>query len=149
MPIKLDKKPTGKVPDVPVALPEILAMRKYYKDGLPPKSKDAISAWVSRAEIEALLKDNEVNNIVPNGIRIYYGRHVESTLPSVGVEYKDKHNVILVATFDTNTVPKTETSVDLLEQGSATEDANSVSYSSSYKGMGDDTIPLCPPRCPQ
>ena len=147
MPIKLDKNPTGIVPAVPVALQEILNMRKYYKDSLPAGSNDAISAWVSTAEIEALLKDNKINSISPNGIRIYYGRHDKSTIPSAGVEYKDRHNVILVATFDSNPVPKTETSIDLLKEGSSTEEANSVSYNSSYAGMGDDTIPLCPPRC--
>jgi hypothetical protein len=138
MPVKLHQKIT---PDLPTAAAAIKEMHAYYKETMRPG--DSTSGWVSLQEIEALVKDNTINGVVPNGIRILYGRHNKSTLEALGFEYKDKHNVILIATYDANTGnPQTESSPDLLG------DENFVSVSLPYLGMGIDAIPLCPPRCP-
>ncbi len=148
MPVKLDANPTGVVELTPIPIQEIQKMRDNYKAGLPPGSTDAVSGWVARSEIEALLRDNESPGIIPNGIRFYYGRHVDSTMGSIGYEYKGKHTIILVATYDSNVAdPQTEYSTDLLNDGTGDEPVNSVVYTSSYQGMGGDAIPLCPPRC--
>ncbi len=139
MPVKLHQKVS---PDLPTADAEIKEMHAYYKETMA--HGDATSAWVTIEEINALIKDNTINGVAPNGIRILYGRHKRSTLKALGAEYKDKHNVILVATHDTNAEkPQTEGSRDLLGKD------NSVSVSLPYAGMGDDSIPLCPPRCPK
>jgi len=139
MPVKLHLKGS---PNLPTAAAAIKEMHAYYKETMTPG--DATSAWVTLEEINALIKDNTINGVAPNGIRILYGRHKLSTLHTLGFEYKDKHNVILVATHDENIEkPQTESSQDLLGKD------NFVSVSLPYAGMGDDSIPLCPPRCPK
>jgi hypothetical protein len=138
MPVKLSERVR---PDLPTAAAAIKEMHAYYKQDM--RENDATSAWVTIAEIEALIKDNTINGIVPNGIRILYGRHKLSTEAALKFEYKDKHNVILIATHDPSLdTPKTETSKNLLTE------EHFVSFSAPYSGMGDDSIPLCPPRCP-
>jgi hypothetical protein len=113
-----------------------------------PKITDARSAWVSRKELEALLDDNNAN-----GMRIYYGIHHDHT-PSTEINSPwnnyGRHNVILVATIDNvdSKNPTTENSKDQLKQSPNIELANSVITSGEYEGMGDDQLPLCPPRCP-
>jgi hypothetical protein len=146
MPIKLNKMLPGQIELEPIPVVEIAALRAKYAatSTIPPN--DATSGWVSRAEIDALLKDNESPGKIPNGIRLYYGRHDKSTMDALGNEYINKHTVILVATYDPNEAnPQTETSKDLLNFTGP--NVSSVSYNSSYTGMGGDTIPLCPPRC--
>lgn len=139
MPIRLDERIT---PDLPTADDLIKEMHAYYKQDM--RAGDATSAWVTIAEIQALIKDNTVNGKAPNGIRILYGRHKRSTKAALGYEYKDLHNVILIATFDLNAdSPHTENSHDLLSA------QHSATFSPPYQGMGDDSIPLCPPRCPE
>ena len=138
MPVKLRDRVSPNLPTTDAAIKE---MHAYYKETMKPG--DATSAWVTLDEIEALIKDNTINGVVPTGIRILYGRHKQSTKEALGYEYKDKHNVILVATHaSTADTPTTEASQDLLG------DENFVSVSLPYRGMGDDSIPLCPPRCP-
>jgi|GEM_PF-6127956 len=142
MPIKLDYNPDGTFPAVPIVYEEILRMTKLYKAGLPADFDDARSAWVSVDELKALINDNEG----ANGIRIYYGRYEKDS-----DIYQGQHNVILVATKDSETPdhPTPAKSDDQLNYDKHKGDVNSISYTSgSYTGMGDDTIPLCPPRCP-
>lgn len=110
---------------------------------------DSKSAWVSRKELEALLDDNKAN-----GLRIYYGCHHESTGGiNPALDYFGRHNLILVATIDNVNLaaPTTENSLNQLKESSRPEEANSVIFPTgdgSFAGMGDDTLPLCPPRCP-
>jgi hypothetical protein len=139
MPVKLDAIPGL----VPVIYNDIKTMVNYYRNGLPDLANgdsDATSAWVSVSEILNLIADNNAN-----GIRIYYGRHDIN-----GTVYPGKHNVILVATRDVvePSKPIPEQSDDLLNFDATAGPVNSVSVSYDYDGMGDDQIPLCPPRCP-
>jgi hypothetical protein len=100
--------------------------------------QEAKSGWVSKADLLKLLEDNGAN-----GLRFYYGTHVASTLPGTApFEYQGLHNFILVATVDSvnPTNPGFENSVDQL-------DKTATASSGSFKGMGGDIIPLCPPAC--
>ncbi len=97
---------------------------------------------ISRSEIEQLLNDNK-----GDGIRIYYGCHKNSTMGEAGVEYQGLHNVILVATQSIEGQPG-YMSHDLLKESKNAEEANSVVATlTGYDGVGDDLVPLCPPRC--
>lgn len=115
-------------------------MTAHYQEGLADPA-DTTSAWVSVKELTDLIRDNKN----ANGIRIYYGRY-----PLLSGEYPGQHNVILVSTYDFKNPdkPTAENSNDLLNHNPSEGEVNSVSYTSGYAGMGADTIPLCPPRCP-
>jgi len=139
MPIKLDADIDGSAPLKPIVLGEIQKMTDRYRSTMPPG--DAKSTWISKAEIDAFLADNPG----ANGVRIYYGRHA----PDDTAEFKNKHNLILVATMGPNVVGATlssENSVDQLLDG--TQPGGTVnSVVAGFGGYGDDAIPLCPPHC--
>ena len=136
MPVRLDKN-SGELGAHPIVLAKIKEMTDRYRSNI--NECDAKSCWVSMAEVLQLIADNNAN-----GIRIYYGRHAHGEAD----EFKDKHNVILVATRDTTDPhdPTSENSVDLLNEFVGNGPVNSVTV--SFSGMGDDVIPLCPPHCP-
>jgi hypothetical protein len=139
MPIKLDADIDGKGHLFPIVLSEIKKMTDRYRSNMPVG--DSKSVWVSKAEVEALLTDNAG----ANGIRIYYGRHA----PDDTADFRNKHNLILVATAGPNVVGaplSSETSVDQLNQNKEKGPVNSVTV--GFSGDGDDAIPLCPPHCP-
>ncbi len=161
MPIKLVTKNNKEIPFTPTPFEVIQRMKEEYErliwtfssDALQrrfpgkPGIKDAKSAWVSRKELEALLNDNNAD-----GMRIYYGCHFESTGDfNPHLDYHGLHNLILVATKDKRDPenPKYEHSEDQLRVSENPQEANSVIFSGEYDGMGDDMLPLCPPRCPQ
>jgi hypothetical protein len=130
MPVKLNLEPQDPslgLDLVPTPLSQVKAMVKNYRQNSP--ADETTSAWVSVKEIQALISDNHAN-----GIRIYYGRHDASGI------YPNMHNVILVATIDSNNPlnPTPEYSADQLS------DVNTATFAQA----GDDAIPLCPPRCP-
>jgi hypothetical protein len=117
-------------------LSTVLLQQKYPDR---PGIEEAQAGWISRADLNALLDDNAAN-----GLRIYYGTHDESTLPgSAPYEFLGLHNVILVATVDSADPdnPTYQNSVDQLDQTKTAADG-------TFKGMGGDLIPLCPPACP-
>lgn len=140
MPIKLDADIDGSHPLVPIVLSEIKKMTTRYRKTMP--AGDTKSAWVSQDEIEALLAQNNGSN----GIRIYYGRHApDHPTP----EFRNMHNIILVATKGPNVAGaplSSENSVDQLNDAVANGPVNSVIV--DFTGDGDDAIPLCPPHCP-
>jgi hypothetical protein len=117
----------------PVTPKEINRLVKNYKDTMA--DDDTRSAWFSIYELMALISDNK-----GNGVRIYYGRHDKDHKL-----YPKRHNVILVATRDADNPenPSSENSHDLLDPNVNGVGANPA----SYKGMGLDMGPLCPPRC--
>jgi hypothetical protein len=137
MPVRLDEK-FGKFGAEPVVLAEIMEMTALYRKDM--RAGDALSCWVSVAEVLQLIADNN-----GNGIRLYYGRHGDKE----GPDFKGKHNIILVSTRDTTNPgsPTSENSVDLLNELAKKGPVNSVTV--SFEGMGDDVIPLCPPHCPK
>jgi hypothetical protein len=139
MPIKLDADIDGSHPLVPIVLREIKKMTDKYR--LTMHAGDTKSLWVSKAEFDALITDNPG----ANGIRLYYGRHA----PDDTADFKNKHNMILVATKGPNVVGaplSSENSVDQLNDAIANGPVNSVIV--GFSGMGGDAIPLCPPHCP-
>ena len=139
MPTKLNAQFGSEIPAHPVLPGKIKEMTERYRTTC--SKGDARSCWVSMSEVLQLIADNGAN-----GIRIYYGRHGDND----GTEFKNKHNVILVATHDsvTPTKPTSENSADLLNAVETdAHPANSVIV--SFEGMGDDVIPLCPPHCPK
>ncbi|SEP27285.1 hypothetical protein [Mucilaginibacter sp. OK283] len=134
MSVKLNATiPLELAPIQPTNYEDIMKMRKKYESTLPPG--ETKSGWVSAKEISALLSDN-----LANGIRIYLGRHEDDDL-----EYPGQVNMILVATVDKVNPdnPTTFNSEDQLDPN-----AVAVPGSTSYKGLGDDRVPLCPPNCP-
>lgn len=98
-----------------------------------------ISGWVSYEEIQQLMKDNDE----ANGMRIYIGRHSDV---DNDVDLKGRLTIVLVATknsdFETN--PPTHcNSADLLDESIVPPSNGTV----NYRWLGDDRIPLCPPKC--
>src|SRR5665213_2354061 len=118
---------------------------RTFPDGSP--FCDTYSAWVSKVEIEQLLKDND-----GDGIRFYFGCHKRSTMADVKVEYQGMHNIILVATKNLWAEDKGYLSVDQLKESKDPKEANSIitsGLSGNYSGNGGDLMPLCPPQCPR
>jgi hypothetical protein len=145
MPLSLDQEPKKAAPMVPVVFSEIKKMTDKYRRENPG---DTRSAWVSVAEVSALIADNNAN-----GIRIYFGRHADDAPESPG-----KLNVTLVATRDVKnpTSPGPATSKSLLDEtakppAKASSVITLVQYmypNGDFENMGDDAIPLCPDHCP-
>ena len=103
-----------------------------------PDIQEARSGWISRADLEALLSDNNAN-----GLRIYYGSHHKATMPgSAPFEFLGLHNVILVATVD-SVSPDAPTFLNSVDQ----LDKTKLATDGTFKGMGGDLISLCPPAC--
>jgi len=118
----------------PTVYEDVMKMRDNYESTLP--TGETRSGWVSAKEISSLLSDN-----LANGIRIYLGRHEDDD-----EEYPGRLNMILVATVDKVAPdnPKSQNSKDQLNPDAEIGPVGSV----SYKGLGDDRVPLCPPNCP-
>ncbi|HTI07591.1 MAG TPA: hypothetical protein VL832_03510 [Puia sp.] len=116
----------------PMPPSEINRMVQNYKDTMT--DDDTQSVWFTVSSLMALINDNQAT-----GIRIHYGRH-DKDHPS----FPGRHNVILVATRDTVTPgnPCCETSPDLLDPDKDTNPGDG-----SFRGVGMDMGPMCPPRC--
>ena len=118
-------------------------LRKRFPDR--PWIEDASSTWVSRKELEELLKANNAD-----GLRIYYGCHYQSTNSEPVLDLDGMHNLIFVATKDTIDPqnPRTETSVDQLSTMATASDATEETLT-DYEGNAGEYTPLCPPNCPK
>ena len=105
-----------------------------------PGIQDASSGWVSRKDLEALLKANNAD-----GLRIYYGVHHASTNTDINRDQHGLHNLIFVATKDSANPenPTPETSVDQLEDTTGTGEEEPT----DYEGAAGTNILLCPPIC--
>jgi hypothetical protein len=111
-----------------------------------PQIEDTALAWISRKELEQLLNDNK-----PNGLKIYYESHHESTNSNPGKDYKGLHNIILVATKKEDMNPKNppfENSKDQLRDEELKPQESNTSIE-NYAGAGEDLFPLCPPHRPK
>jgi hypothetical protein len=111
-----------------------------------PHIEEAASAWVSRKELEQLLNDNNAN-----GVRLYYGCHIESTNSDPSKDYNGLHNIIMVATKDDVNPenPTVENSQDQLHENEQKTNELNTTRVQNYSGAGADMFPLCPPLCPK
>jgi hypothetical protein len=135
MPIRLDYTPNGEEA-TPIVMSEISKMVTNYKDSIP--EWETKSAWVSVSEVLELIAHNNAN-----GIRILFGRHRDHP------DYGNQQTVILVATRDSHNLdkPTTQKSRNLLNPDAKKGKVDKVIV--SYKDCGDDSVPLCPPACPE
>lgn len=113
---------------LPVDLEEMQGLSKRHRDKYP---NEPVSGWVSATELLNLIGNNDAN-----GVRIYFGRQ-EATK-----EWPDGMlTVFLVATKTEKNPPTCETSEDVVDPQAS---ANGTVF---FVGLGDDRIPLCPPKC--
>lgn len=152
MPIKLTSSPKILGGPTPKAL--IQQMVTSYKNNLKAvgdviisskfplrlKKSQVSCAWISVAELNQLIADNKAD-----GIRIYFGQHTASSLPTGKNDYEDLISVIFVATQEkvTPANPSSLTSQDQL-----IDDLNSVTITGPFEGQGADKVPVCDPDCP-
>ena len=102
-----------------------------------PEIEEAQSAWVSVKDLQQLINDNKGCD----GLRIYFGCHGDKTRANdFPFEYQGLHNLIFVTTKSNSEIPTAENSIDNL--------GNSATADGTFKNMGGDKIPLCPPNCP-
>lgn len=103
-----------------------------------PGIEDAASTWISRKDLEALLNANNAD-----GLRIYYGCHHQSTHADPNLDHNGLHNLIFVATKDSNDPqnPTPQTSVDQLSDTADDEEPTDFEGSAAADGL------LCPPLC--
>lgn len=118
----------GEMFPIPIDVLEMQALVKRHRTQYP---NEPISGWVSVNEILNLISNNDAN-----GVRIYFGRHDKNDK-----DYPDMLTVFLVATHDTSSAPTLENSIDVV---STTASSAGATF---YVGLGDDRIPLCPPKC--
>lgn len=145
MPVKLNEQRDIGSGLRATALWEITDMINYYRESTDMKcpngyDADAECCWVSIKELFALITDNPG----VNGIRIYYGRHRESTASKDNpVDYIGRHNIILVPTLDTTNPanPTVENSDDMVND----DKNNGLVNSASYSAKGLDGVPPIPP----
>ena len=158
MPIKLTTNPV-KLLGGPTPKSVIQEMVTAYKNDLKANGDITIrskfpsrasigqssSIWISVNELIQLITDNRAN-----GIRIYFGQHNQSSLPSGKEEYEDLLTAIFVATRDTTNFenPTYQNSEDQLNEDSDPEKANSFSVAGPFEGQGADKVPICNPSCP-
>ena len=111
-----------------------------------PWIEEVTSTWVSRKELEALLNDNNADDL-----GIYYGCHYESTNKNLHKDYLGLHNIILVATKETVDPqnPTTENSKDQLNDDETKPTVVNGTTQQNYAGSGGDLLTLCHPRCPK
>jgi hypothetical protein len=108
-----------------------------------PHIEEAASTWISRKDLDALLNANNAD-----GLRIYYGCHHQSTHHDPKLDYNGLHNLIFVATKDSNDPqnPSPQTSIDQLSDTVGKSDTDGEEPADFEGSAAADGL-LCPPFC--